>query len=144
MASQLSVLLSCLSQDKAKTVQSFLVNETRPLFEEDVDVANQGLFLAVEELEYPDAIKVEGALVFVQWLDQDRFSFSELLPLLEVAGIELLAAFEVPDEPMASDDDEEDIGCFWVCVESSYHSVGVREAKGLLPKEVVERLVKIV
>lgn len=125
-------------------LQRLIVNETRPLFVEDVEPAKQALFLAIEELEYPDTVEVEGTQLFVRWLDEDRFGFMDLLPLLKTDGIELIAAFEVPDEPMASDDDEEDVGCFWVFVNSRYRSVGVRGAKGLLSHVAIERLTNIV
>ena len=139
MSLVLKVCLQCHSEPLAHTLKTFLARETRPIFDDDVAPSQRELFLAIEEIEYPHNIAVEGRQVFLEWYEEDRFSFEDLLPMLAIEGIELVAGVEVPDDPMAADI-EEDMRWFWRPGPSGLQSVGEDQIRQSVSDTIVDRL----
>lgn len=140
MAFHLSVALRCQSDELATTLANFLVRETRPIFEDEVDERVRPLFLAVEDLEYPHEMKASGRQVVVHWFEEDGLSFEDLKALLSCEGIELVAAYEVPDDPMELDEEED--SWFWLPKGRNVFQTSLESAKVALPAQLIETLLQ--
>ncbi|WP_416398398.1 hypothetical protein [Allohahella sp. A8] len=140
MAFHLSLLLSCASSDQASSLATLLARETRPEFEDDLSAEEKALFSAIEDLEYPEAIEPQGDQILISWSEIDGMDFDDLEMLLEAPGVALIGAYEVPDDPMAADDDES-MSQFWINESGRPRAVSAAKAQEMLPEGVYHRLV---
>ncbi|MCG8432411.1 MAG: hypothetical protein MJA83_00090 [Gammaproteobacteria bacterium] len=139
MAYKLSVILACKPMEFASVLQAYLERDTRPIFEEDMSEEDRGLFEIIEKIEYPASADALNERLYLQWFEEDDLEFKDLKSLLDTPKIQLLAAHEIPDDPLSYDEDCED-GWYWVSVDKHYKQVWPKDAINILPREIMEKL----
>ena len=127
MSFRLNVLIECSNLEGARALAAYLLEDTRPLLDEDVDPGFEGLFEAIEIVEYPGDVLVEGNQVLVCWEDNEEVEFESLRPLFRLEGFDLVLGYEFPDYADSEDDDY-----FWIFRGGELRSV--RQSK--LPADV--------
>ena len=109
MALQLVIGIRCSSRLSSLALRDLLGVDTRPLFEEDVDSDYQSEYRAICDLDYPDSIEMLGNELWVQWIDNESvkdISFDSLIELFESPRFDLIAAHEIPDDPLICGEEE--------------------------------------
>ena len=135
MAYQFSLVINSASIDLLEKLVFFLGRETRPIFEEDVLAEDRMLFLSLELLDFPSGSRIEGHHLWLEWFEVDDFGVSDVKCLLDLEGVDLVVAFEIPDDPMSLDTDED---CwFWVEVEGRIRKVDRKGALKFCPENIV-------
>ena len=136
MAYQFSIVLQSSSRSILDRLSLYLMRETRPLFEEDVPDEDIQIFRAMDELEYPTYVEVREDKLWVSWSEQDGFGIEEVKSLLGLKGVDFILAYEVPDDPMAGDD-ESDESWYWVPVGENIKRANKSVALKLCPEDIV-------
>lgn len=135
MAHQFSLVINSASIELLENLAFFLDRDTRPLFEEDVAKNDRALFLSIELLNYPACLRIEDKSLWLDWLEVDNFGIDDVNCILDLEGIELVIAFEVPDDPMSLDAEE---NCwFWIDVDGHLIRVNRKKALELRPEKIV-------
>jgi hypothetical protein len=135
MAYQFSLVINSKSIELLEKLVFFLVRETRPLFAEDVAEVDKALFLSIEILDYPSGWRIEDNNLWLDWFEVDDFGVGDIKCLLDLEGIELVIAFEIPDDPMSLDTEE---GCwFWVEAGGRLKRVDRKKALELCSDKIV-------
>lgn len=107
----------------AETYQDLLERETRPIFEDEVDSVHRSAFKVIDEIEYPSYSTLDDKMLALIWYEVDNLEFEDVYPLSQLDGVGLLAAYEIPDDPMSWDEDVSN-GWFWLPTKESLESLG--------------------
>jgi hypothetical protein len=123
MALQLVIGVRCDSADAALTLKELLAADTRPLFDEDVEPDYQAEYTSICNVDYPDSIESIGNDLWVQWIDNEEVkgvSFDLVMGLFQSSRFDLIAAHEVPDDPMICGDEA---GWFWLPGDTGFEQI---------------------
>ncbi len=139
MAYQLSILLRCSSEEEAQSYRSLLDRETRPIFEDEVESQHLAAFKVIDDIEYPSSSDLDGETLILIWYEEDGLQFEDVFPLTQLDGVELLAGYEIPDDPMSWDEDVDD-GWFWLPVAQKTQQVSFLEGRERITEDIQEKL----
>ncbi|AJD48639.1 hypothetical protein S7S_11135 [Isoalcanivorax pacificus W11-5] len=137
MSLRLHVLIQCPDDNSARMLADYLLEDTRPLLDDDVEPGYEALYSSIEELAYPDEVEADGTQVMACWDGNDEIQFSSLRPLLKIDGFTLVLGYEFPDYA-----DHEDGGYFWIYKDGRFVDLPQRTPPSGLDKDTVERVFK--
>jgi hypothetical protein len=143
MAYDLRLLLDCQTAAQAELLCRLLGRDSRPVFADDLPPEQQPLFELVEDIEFPEEVEVQGASLWIQWMEVRDFEISDFEPVLSMSGARIQIAFMVPDDPMSGDDDDDEDdpldGWFYVMDQDELSRVDPRTLQEQYPAEVIAR-----
>lgn len=140
MAYVLKAWIQCRSPAETALIYQFLKRDSRPKFEEDVDPKYLPIYKSIETVDFPDEIEIHNDLIWICWSDRADFGMTEFQELLNNLDLHAVLIFEVPDNPMSSDSDDDEVsGWFWVYENSRYVKKSPLEVLSALPESLTYR-----
>jgi hypothetical protein len=141
MAYQLAALIQCNDSDKCELIKQFLDRKTRPLFEKDVPADQIDLFKVIEYVEYPDTCERFKEGLWLSWFRVEDFGFPQVQELFEQLNVSAPFVFEVPDNPMSGDSDEDEVsGNCWLWDDGTYVKASRGRIRSVFGTGIIERL----
>ena len=143
MAWRLCVVADGGSEKTRKAVAILLGRDGRPDFPEDVPAEHHEACEAIQWLDYPERTLCVGDQLYLEWADSET-QLGQVVGALGRIGIEIPAAYVVPDEPMSldvSDDADEPFeGYFFVLVEGELERATERTLGQYFPGKTLPEL----
>lgn len=139
MAYQLQLWIQCASAKQAKQLHLLLARESRPYFADDLPEAQQPLFELIEDIEFPHEIEHQKQHLWLWWHDTSLI-LSDLSPLIAATGIQVQAAFEIPDYAMSGDIDGDEEGWFLVPEMDGFKRASREQVEQLVSQDVMEKI----
>lgn len=136
MAYQFSAIFRCVSDQALHKLITFISRETRPLFEEDVEEKDRELFLSIEVLDFPTSWSIKDNFLCLNWFEVDGFDIKSIRCIRKLDFVEFILAFEIPDDPMAGDEEED--SWYWVNMGENIKRVDSNSVFKFCSKEMVD------
>ena len=136
-----SVLLQFTTPEISKSYVNLLARETRPIFLEDVDNGMQDAYSVIEEIDYPSSINQDETKLSVRWYEMDDLEIQFLIPLFELPDVKLVIGYEIDTYADSSDNSEEDMDGFFLCLDNEKYRRYRREA--ILEKMPIELVTSV-
>ena len=142
MAYNLQAWIDCKSEEQANILLTLLSRDTRPVFPEDVIIEQQELFNEIELIEFPDELQQQGQFLWVWWHDYKDIDVTFLNPILNTTNSVIALAFEVPNNPMSGDTDEDETqGWFYVQEADEYIRLDKNQVEARFDRKLIERFI---
>lgn len=136
MAYQFSAIFCGASEQVIHKLITFIARETRPLFEEDVEEDDRELFLSIEDLDFPTSWSIKDNLLCLNWFEVDGFDIKSIRCIRKLDFVEFVLAFEIPDDPMAGDEEED--SWYWVNMGENIKRVDSKSVFKFCSKDIIK------